>query len=91
MKNDLSDTEEQLIEDKEFLVNMDTTCATKEKEWEEIVMMRSQEVLAISEAIKILNDDDALELFKKTLPAASSPGIKFYPWSRICARVRMQK
>jgi hypothetical protein len=26
MKNDLSDTEEQLIEDKEFLANMDTTC-----------------------------------------------------------------
>merc|ERR1712137_455291 len=29
MKNDLSDTEEQLLDDKEFLVNMDATCATK--------------------------------------------------------------
>jgi len=29
-------------------------------------------LLALADTIKILNDDDALELFKKTLPAASS-------------------
>jgi len=33
---------------------------------------RSEELVAISETIKVLNDDDALELFKKTLPGASS-------------------
>merc|ERR1719491_1065285 len=31
-----------------------------------------QELVAIAETIKILNDDDALDLFKKTLPSASS-------------------
>merc|ERR1719401_41658 len=31
--------------------------------------MRTEELLAIAETIKILNDDDALDLFKKTLPA----------------------
>merc|ERR1712203_483606 len=69
MKNDLSDTEEQLLENKSFLANMDSTCTQKEKEWDEMTVMRSEEMLAISETIKILNDDDALELFKKTLPA----------------------
>merc|ERR1719454_1521657 len=33
--------------------------------------MRAEEILAISETIKILNDDDALDLFKKTLPSPS--------------------
>merc|ERR1719316_343801 len=34
--------------------------------------LRGEELLALSDTIKILNDDDALELFKKTLPGASS-------------------
>merc|ERR1719199_1468181 len=34
--------------------------------------MRSEELVALADTIKILNDDDALELFKKTLPGASS-------------------
>merc|ERR1711957_110123 len=34
--------------------------------------LRSQEVVALADTIKILNDDDALELFKKTLPSSSS-------------------
>jgi hypothetical protein len=42
-------------------------CATKKKEWEARSSTRAEEVAAISEAIKILNDDDALDLFKKTL------------------------
>merc|ERR1719453_81544 len=34
--------------------------------------MRSEELLALADTIKILNDDDALEMFKKTLPGASA-------------------
>jgi chromosome segregation ATPase len=34
--------------------------------------MRAEELKALSETIKILNDDDSLELFKKTLPSASA-------------------
>ena len=33
--------------------------------------MRAQEAVALAETIKILNDDDALDLFKKTLPSPS--------------------
>jgi len=72
MKNDLSDTEEALLEDKKFLGDLEKNCATKSAEWETIVSTRNEELLAIADTIKVLNDDDALELFKKTLPGASS-------------------
>jgi len=67
MKNDLTDTEEQLMEDKDFLANTDSTCGAKEAQFEEATKMRAQELVAIAETIKFLNDDDSLELFKKTL------------------------
>jgi len=69
MKADLSDTEQDMLEDKKFLEDMDEQCATKKKEWEERSKLRTEELLALADTIKILNDDDALELFKKTLPA----------------------
>jgi len=71
MKADLTDTEAALIEDQKFLADLEKTCATKKAEYEERVKTRSQELAAIHDTIKILNDDDALELFKKTLPSAS--------------------
>jgi len=72
MKEDLTDTEDQLIKDKDFLKNLESSCATKTKEWEERSKTRAEELTALSETIKILNDDDALDLFKKTLPSGSA-------------------
>merc|ERR1719271_56929 len=72
MKNDLEDTQEGLAEDTKYLANLGKTCAAKTKEWEARCKAVSEELLALSDTIKILNDDDALELFKKTLPSASS-------------------
>merc|ERR550537_196118 len=71
MKNDLTDTEEALIEDQKFLADLEKNCATKEKEWAVICKTRAEELLALQETIQILNNDDALELFKKTLPSPS--------------------
>merc|ERR1719405_460264 len=71
MKNDLEDTQEALVEDTKFLEELKKTCTIKEKEWEVICKTRKEELIALQETIKILNDDDALELFKKTLPSAS--------------------
>jgi septal ring factor EnvC (AmiA/AmiB activator) len=65
MKNDLSETEAALLEDKKFLADLEKSCATKTAEWEERSKTRSEELLALADTIKILNDDDALELFKK--------------------------
>merc|ERR1719231_28256 len=72
MKEDLSDTGEGLLEDKKFLADLDKNCEAKTKLFQENVNYRAQELSALADTIKILNDDDALELFKKTLPGASS-------------------
>merc|ERR1719161_3237711 len=72
LKEDLEDTQDDLAKDQKFLADLEKNCDVKKKEWEEIKKMRSEELIAISETIKILNDDDALELFKKTAASASA-------------------
>merc|ERR1712238_95415 len=72
LKNDAEDTAESLEEDKKFAGDMKKNCAEKTGIHEQEKKVRSQEVVALSDTIKILNDDDALDLFKKTLPSASS-------------------
>merc|ERR1712125_255065 len=47
-------------------------CDKKTAEWEASKKTRAEELLALAETIKVLNDDDALELFKKTLPSAAA-------------------
>merc|ERR1719506_2473102 len=70
-KEDLDDTSKSLAEDEQFLKDLEKDCATKDEEWAARQKIRAEEVLAIADTIKILNDDDALELFKKTLPSPS--------------------
>jgi hypothetical protein len=65
--DDIEDTTAEMKETQAFLANLGAQCALKKKEWAERQSMRAEEVAAIGEAIKILNDDDALDLFKKTL------------------------
>jgi len=72
MKEDLDDTAKAMLEDKKFLADLEKGCSTKQAEWDERCKIRTEELLALADTIKILNDDDALELFKKTLPGASS-------------------
>jgi chromosome segregation ATPase len=77
MENDLTDTQAQLVEDQKFIADLQKNCATKADDWAARQKMRAEELVAIAETIKILNDDDALELFKKTLPAPSSASASF--------------
>jgi len=72
MENDLEDTKESLDEDKKFLADLDKNCELKKKEWAEYKKMEAMEQVALADTIKVLNDDDALELFKKTLPSSAS-------------------
>jgi len=72
MAEDLEDTKEDLAADKKFLAELEKGCSTKEAEWAARCKIRSEELVALAETIKILNDDDALELFKKTLPGSAS-------------------
>merc|ERR1719450_2040548 len=66
-KNAAEDASEEEADAAEFLANLKKNCATKAQEWEERQATRAQELEAISKAIAILNEDDALDLFKKTL------------------------
>merc|ERR1719191_758510 len=69
-KDSLEDTQAELADVEKFLVQLATECKTKEAEMAERQKMRAEEVKAISEAISILNDDDALDVFKKARPSA---------------------
>jgi len=71
LKEDLDDTTKSLMEDEAFLKDLAKNCKSKEAEWATRQKVRAEELLAIADTIKLLNDDDALELFKKTLPTPS--------------------
>merc|ERR1719387_1399915 len=71
LKEDLDDTKKGLEEEKKFLADLEKNCETKKKEWVERCKTRAEELLALADTIRILNDDDALDLFKKTRPSPS--------------------
>merc|ERR1719395_399449 len=71
-KADLQSTTKAVAEDTDFKANLAKNCATKQKEWDARCKLRAEEIKAISDTIEMLNSDDALELFKKTLPSASA-------------------
>merc|ERR1712151_998801 len=77
LKEELDDTTKALRADRQFLANLGTSCATKKAEWEERSKTRAEELAALAETIRLLNDDDAPELFKKTLPSPSLLQMKF--------------
>merc|ERR1711957_577624 len=72
MKEDVSDTAAALKDDQQFLAELEKGCATKTGEWEERSKTRAEELVALADTVKVLNDDDALDLFKKTLPSSSA-------------------
>merc|ERR1719401_2544780 len=69
MEEDLEGTQKSLSDDEKFLADLDEGCKTKDAEWAERSKIRSMELVALAETITILNDDDSLEVFKKTLPS----------------------
>lgn len=68
---DLSDTKKALAEDSKFAADLGATCKAKADEWDIRSKTRADELTALADTIKLLNDDDALELFKKTIPSSS--------------------
>merc|ERR1719386_404317 len=76
-KDALEDANEEAADTTKFLATLEKDCATKEKEMAERTAMRNTEITAISEAIGILNDDDALDVFKKALPSSFAQTVGF--------------
>jgi predicted nucleic acid-binding Zn-ribbon protein len=90
MGNELEDTKEDLEESKKFLAELDVNCENKKKEWAVYQKMQGEELLALADTIKILNDDDALELFKKTLPGSASSFLQLQVTEQSAMRKALQ-
>jgi len=90
MGNELEDTKEDLEESKKFLAQLDVNCENKKKEWAAYQKMQGEELLALADTIKILNDDDALELFKKTLPGSASSFLQIQVTAQSVMRKALQ-
>merc|ERR1719313_2113501 len=66
----LEDTEDQLKLDKEFLFNLKKRCAEGDKEYQERVKSRMEEINAVTDTIAFLNSDEAHQMFEKTVNTA---------------------
>merc|ERR1719359_453893 len=64
-KEDLADSRATLKADNEFLSNLALKCDNAEKEYNDRVKVRNEELTAVAETISILNDDDAKDQFNK--------------------------
>eukprot|EP00747_Dinoflagellata_sp_TGD_P163223 gnl/TRDRNA2_/TRDRNA2_181669_c0_seq1.p1 gnl/TRDRNA2_/TRDRNA2_181669_c0~~gnl/TRDRNA2_/TRDRNA2_181669_c0_seq1.p1 ORF type:complete len:708 (+),score=234.10 gnl/TRDRNA2_/TRDRNA2_181669_c0_seq1:65-2125(+) len=72
MDGELGDSQDALAQDTKLLAELEKECAAKVAEFEEENKVRAKEIAAIADTIKFLNSDDALELFKKTLPGSAA-------------------
>jgi len=72
MKSDYADTQDELASNQKLLSALGKECAESKQRFEANQKLRSEELQTLAETIKTLNDDDALELFKKTLPSTES-------------------
>merc|ERR1719515_140234 len=84
-------TEKAVAEDIEFKANLGKMCAIKQKEMDERRKLRAQELEALSDTIKMLNSDDALELFKKSVPSAAASFVQTASTSRSQMRSKMRR
>jgi len=66
-KEDLELTRKQRSADVEFLRNLRVTCQNLDREWEQRSKTRGQEILAVSEALSIITEDDNRELMTKSV------------------------
>jgi len=72
-KGAAADATRELDAAQKFKAELAISCKTKTADWEERSKTRADELVAISEAISVLNDDDALEVFNAS--AAKKPAV----------------
>merc|ERR1719281_706426 len=70
-KDAVEDATAEAAAAKKFAATLEEQCATKKKEYDALCKSRADELAAIGAAIGILTDDDALDVFKKSLPASA--------------------
>jgi hypothetical protein len=70
-KDTVEDAAKEAAAARKFAATLEKQCAAKKAEWAAVCKARADELAAIGEAVGILTDDDALDVFKKSLPAAA--------------------
>jgi hypothetical protein len=70
-KEERKDTMDALTADQQFVVEMRQKCTTSAAEFDSRQKERSEEIVAISDALKILTSDDSRDLFTRTFTATS--------------------
>merc|ERR1719316_78497 len=78
-KDALEDAETELENAQKYLKNLKSQCANREKTRDVRAKMRADEITAISEAINILSDDDALDAFKQAKGGAAMLQVAYKP------------
>merc|ERR1719478_314306 len=66
-KEDLAATEATLAADEKFLVDLNSMCTSAKDEYAARGKVRTEEIRALGEVIKMLTSDDSRDLFDKTL------------------------
>merc|ERR1719262_707077 len=66
-KEGLENTRKALEADTAFLASLKQKCTTMDEDWEARSKMRGEEIAAVSETIAFLTEDDAKDLFSKSL------------------------
>jgi septal ring factor EnvC (AmiA/AmiB activator) len=72
LKADLEDTKEKLEEDSKAFGETRTSCQKRDTEYAVLKKQLAEERVALADTIKILSDDQALDLFKKTAVSSAS-------------------
>jgi chromosome segregation ATPase len=70
-KEDLGMTREALASDVQFIQDLRLRCQQSDKDWELRSKTRAEEIAAIADVIAMLSDDDAFDLFGKTVDKPS--------------------
>merc|ERR1719387_1953157 len=66
-KEGLQNTRKALAADTTFLASLKEKCAKMDEDWEARTKMRGEEIAAVSDTISFLTEDDAKDLFSKSL------------------------
>jgi len=66
-KEDIAALNEALSADQEFLANLEKNCKAEDEAYAARVKVRSEEIVALGETLKILTADESRDLFDKTI------------------------
>jgi hypothetical protein len=66
-KKDSAALEKAVSADQKFLIETEKTCTTEDEEYHKRVKVRSEEIVALGETLKILTNDESRDLFSKSI------------------------